>query len=97
MPPKRTTPEDIIEAFLDQRVVDAISRALAPTINLSLEEILNKKLTPIMNELQTLKLENTMLRATVEKLGAENANQNETVRDVHTKVESLKLIKKVTT
>jgi len=94
MPPKRTTPEDIIEAFLDQRVVDAISKALAPTINLSFEEILNKKLTPIMNELKMLKLENTTLRATVEKLGAENANLNETVRDVHTKVKSLEAYKK---
>ena len=61
MPPKTTKSEDIIEALLDSRVVEALAKALSPFISLSIDESLGKKLEGLSASIRDLKGENTRL------------------------------------
>jgi len=62
MPAAKVKPDDFIEALLDAREVDALARALAPLISLSIEdyeESLKSKLKAFESSIRDLKVENT--------------------------------------
>jgi hypothetical protein len=73
MPPKqKSTAEDLIEALLDPRVVDAISKALSPSIALSIDEVLGKRLEGLVTSVRDLKGEVTRLNKQCDEVHKEN-------------------------
>lgn len=82
--PDTSLAEDLIEALLDVRVVEALGKALAPLITLSVEEGLKKQLEGVTTAIRELKTENTRLRGQCEGLTKENARLSKTV-DEHQK------------
>lgn len=56
MPPKekRITAEEIIDVFLDPRVIDAIGKALNPSFCQMVERSIESKLAPIVSSVQSL-------------------------------------------
>ena len=66
MPPTLSTTaalkaDDIIEALLDSRMTDAITKAPWPVISLSIDEVLGKHLEGMVASIGKLKQENTKL------------------------------------
>ena len=76
--------EDLIEALQDVRVVEAVGKALAPLITLSVEEGLKKQLEGVTSAIRELKTENTRLRGQCEGLAKENARLSKSA-DEHRK------------
>jgi hypothetical protein len=73
--------EDIAEALLDSRVVDALAKALAPFIALAIDESLNKKLDGLTATVRELKTENTRLAKQCEGVAKENEDLKKLVND----------------
>jgi len=58
MPPKAhktVNPDDLVEALLDSRVIEALAKALSPFIALSIDEALNKKIAGLVTFIGELK------------------------------------------
>jgi len=72
MPAAKVKPDDFIEALLDARVVDALARALAPQISLSIEESLRSKLKAFESSIRDLKVENTRFGNKCDSIVKEN-------------------------
>ena len=87
-------PDDIIEVFLDHRVVEAIGKALLPAISLIIEEALTVKLGPLLHDVKLIKQENSRLTAAVENLKSANINLNAANREMSYKLEMLESYQK---
>ena len=75
----KPSPEDLIEALLDSRVVDALAKALFPFKALSIDEALGKKLDGLTLAVRELKQDNIRLSKQCETLASENVNLNKLV------------------
>lgn len=71
MPPKRTV-EDIVEALLDTRLVEALGKALGATICKIVETRLDEKLESLLDTVTTLKADNARTMKAVADLSREN-------------------------
>jgi len=60
MPPK-VKPDDLIDALVDPRVIEALAKALAPHITLSIEEFLKTKLKEFESVIKNIKNDVTRL------------------------------------
>jgi len=89
MPPSRVKTDDIIEAILDQRVIDAISKSLMPLIALTIEEAMDKKLRSILGDITTLKKESITHRTEIGTLQKTITGLKHTERDMREKLEAL--------
>ena len=64
MPPKsRSVVDDITEALLDAKVVEALAKALSPFIALSLDEAIGKRLEGLTTIVRELKGEVVRLKS----------------------------------
>lgn len=73
MPPKRVPLiEDLIEALKDTTVTDALSKAVAPSVALSVDEMVKKSLVDILNSIKSLTADNSRLSGRLTLLEAEN-------------------------
>ena len=86
MPPKperRLTADEIIEVFSEERVIDAITRALKPAILDILESCLEDKLTKLFDKrFGDLAKENKSLQEKMSSLTAENLSLRKAADDV---------------
>ena len=73
MPPK-LKPDDFVEALLDSKVIDALAKALAPLISVTIEESLKTKLKVFETSLRDLKSDNTRLINRCDTVEKENVN-----------------------
>lgn len=80
MPPK-VKPEDLVEALLDPRVLDAVTKALAPTTS-SIEAKLSKKLESFTATIQAL-------QDKCKALSAENADLKKQLRDTDRRIDDI--------
>src|SRR5688572_23026562 len=88
MPPKSkqgssSIDDDLIEALLDTRVVEALAKALAPFIALSIDESLNKRLEGLTTSIRDLKGENTRLTKRCEGVELEKTQLKKQYADLH--------------
>ena len=89
MPPKSKTADDVIEAVLDSRVVDALAKALAPVLSLSIAEILDKKLEGLTAAVKDLKTANARLVGQCDNIAQENASLKKLVTDQSRRIDDL--------
>ena len=90
MPPKPLLkPDDIIEALLDSRVVEALAKALSPFIALSIDEALGKKLDGLSAAVRNLTNENTRLSKHCESISAENLALKKEISDLGRRTDDL--------
>lgn len=87
MPPK-LKPEDFVEALLDSRVVEALTKAFTP-LTQSLEESLTKKLDSIAATLRSVKEENSRLSDKCKTLDAENKDLKKQVEITGRRIDEL--------
>jgi hypothetical protein len=76
MPPK-LKPDDFVDALLESRVVEALAKALAPFITLSIDEALNNKLAGLISTIGEVKKETASLVEKNRLLTLENKSLNE--------------------
>ena len=76
MPPK-VKPDDFIDSLLDSRVVEALAKALAPLIKLTIEETVNKRFADLSSTIGEIKKENGVLVERTTRLSAVNRDLNE--------------------
>jgi hypothetical protein len=56
MPPKpKPTTDELVEALLDTKVVEALAKALSPFITLSIDEVLGKRLEGMATTIRDMK------------------------------------------
>jgi hypothetical protein len=72
MPPKKVITDDIVEALLDPRVVDALGKALGATISGIVEARLDAKLRELLDSVEALRADNTKALKAVTELQREN-------------------------
>lgn len=73
MPPKTSTkPDDLIDALTDPRVIEALAKALSPTIRLTIEETLNARLAGLVASVGDLKRETAQLQERNKQLETKN-------------------------
>ena len=79
--PESGLTNDLVEALQDSRVVEALGKALAPLITLSVEEGLRKQLEGLTNKVRELKAENLRLNQQCETIVKANENLQKIVDD----------------
>lgn len=92
MPPKaekRVSADDIIEVFLDPRVIEAITKALYPSITSIIEKCIDDKLTPILAKVAFLSAESDKLEKRVSELSNRYDTAIKSVNDFQTNVQNL--------
>ena len=82
MGPKRNPCEDIIDALLDQRVIDSLCKALGSKISDIVEQRLGDKLKELLESINVLKADNTKSAKTILHLEAENKALRSQVDDL---------------
>jgi hypothetical protein len=88
MPPK-IKPDDIVDALLDSRVVEALAKALSPFIKKSIDEALDERLAALAKSVQEVKQANDRLQAQVGELRKANADLRQHVDSQSTRVDAL--------
>jgi hypothetical protein len=80
MPPKaRPLTEEILEALLDPKVVEALAKALSPYIALSIDEAMGKRLEQLTSTVKGVQAENVRLGRRLDEAAAETTRLKETI------------------
>ena len=88
---------DLVEALQDSRVVEALGKALAPLITLSVEEGLRKQLEGLTNKVRELKAENQRLNQQCETIVKANENLQKIVDDHSRRLDDIEAYSTATT
>ena len=88
MPPK-IKPDDLVEALLDGRVVEALAKALSPFINKTINECLAERLADITKSLVDVKQANDLLQNQVGLLKRENDGLRQQMTSQTSRIEAL--------
>ena len=81
--------DDLIETFLDSRVTEAMAKALAPFISLSVSEAMDKKLANLMLTVRDLKADNVRLTGICNDISTENVNLRKVLADQEKRIDDL--------
>lgn len=73
--------EDLIEALHDERLIDALGKALSPLITLSVQEAVKKQLEGLTTTIRELKADNTRLAKQCELVAKDNARLQKTTEE----------------
>ncbi len=74
----RSLADDLIEALQDDRLVDAIGKALSPLITLTIQEAVKKQLEGLSSAVKDLKAENVRLTTQCQAIKHENTQLRKT-------------------
>jgi septal ring factor EnvC (AmiA/AmiB activator) len=88
MPPK-LKPDDLVEALLDGRVVEALAKALSPFIQKTIDECLSQRLADFSKALHDVKASNDRLQSQVGDLKRENVNLRRQVTSYESRLDAL--------
>ena len=89
MPPNKLKTDELIEALLDQKVVEALGKAIGPIIAQSVDDILGRKLSDLTTAIRDLKQENQRLTRRCDDLTAQNTVLRTQLDDQETRLEDL--------
>jgi hypothetical protein len=90
MPPKpKPTADDLVEALLDTKVVEALAKALSPFITLSIDEALGKRLEGLTSSLRDMKGEVNRVNKHCDEVAKENAALKKVVEEQDRRLEEL--------
>jgi len=96
MPPKAPVkPDDIIDALLDERVGEALARALGPFLKKSIDEALQEKFAEFNRTLHALKKDNVALHVQVDELRIENTDLRRQVVEQNVRVEAIETYSRI--
>ena len=85
----RSLAEELIEALNDDRLVDALGKALAPLITLTIQETMKKQLEGLSTSVKALKDENVRLSEQCQAVQQENARLRKTADDQTRRLDEL--------
>lgn len=86
--PPRINPDDFVEALLNPRVLEALTKAMSP-VTRALEKSLTKRLDTLAATLRTMKEETGRLDAQCKTLAAENVDLKKRVEHSERRVDEL--------
>src|ERR1043165_7122346 len=90
MPPKpKPTTDELVEALLDTKVVEALAKALSPVITLAIGEVLGKRLEGMATTIHDMKGEISCLTKQCEELTKDNVSLRKTVGEQNIRVDEL--------
>ena len=85
----RSLAEELIEALNDDRLVDALGKALAPLITLTIQETIKKQLEGLSTSVKAMKDENVRLSAQCQAVQQENARLRKIADDQARRLDDL--------
>ena len=86
---RKFKPEEFVDLLTDSKIVEALAKALAPLIALSIDETLSKKLEGLSATVRELKNDNTRLTKQCEVLATENNNLKKELADQNHRIDDL--------
>ena len=87
--------DDIVEALLDARVVEALAKALSPFIKKSIDEGLESRLATLQNSVQDVKQANEKLQSLVNGLAKANTALQQQVAAQAARVNALETYSRI--